>query len=106
MIPRCLVLFETACKSKRTFETYTFLLDRFLDWSHKDHESLLLIPTKELEDLLQDYCIFLRKRVEDKELSPNSITTYFNPIFRFLKVNRVKIDKESIVQLFPDKVKS
>ena len=105
MAPRCLVLFETACKSKRTFETYTFLLDRFLNWSRKDHESLLLVPTKELEDLLQDYCIFLRKRVEDKELSPNSITTYFNPIFRFLKVNRVKIDKESIVQLFPDKVK-
>jgi len=103
--PRCLILFETACKSKSTFETYTFLLDRFLDWCHKDHESLLVVPTKKLEDLLQDYCIFLRKRVEDKELSPNSITTYFNPIFRFLKVNRVKIDKESIVQLFPDKVK-
>jgi len=105
MTPRCLILFEKACKSKRTFETYTFLLDRFLEWCHKDHESLLMVPVKELEDLLQDYCIFLRTRVDNNDLSPNSITTYFNPIFRFLKVNRVKIDKESIVQLFPDKVK-
>jgi len=105
MTPRCLILFEKACKSKRTFETYTFLLDRFLKWCHKDHESLLMVTVKELEDLLQDYCIFLRTRVDNNDLSPNSITTYFNPIFRFLKVNRVKIDKESIIQLFPDKVK-
>jgi len=64
-----------------------------------------MVAVKELEDLLQDYCIFLRTRVDNNDLSPNSITTYFNPIFRFLKVNRVKIDKESIIQLFPDKVK-
>jgi len=114
-IPRCLVLFESACKSKRTFETYEFLLKKFLEWCNKDHESLLMVPITKLEDLLQDYCMYLKKRIDckimDKDgrelemLSPNSITTYFNPIFRFLKVNRVKIDKESIVQLFPDKVK-
>ena len=104
-IPRCLVLFETACKSARTFKTYKFGLDKFLDWCHKDYESLLIVHQKELEDLLQDYCIFLRKRVDSKEISPNSVPTYFNPIWRFLKVNRVKIDKESIIQLYPDKVK-
>jgi len=104
-IPRCLVLFETACKSTRTFKTYKFGLDKFLNWCHKDYESLLMVPVKELEDLLQDYCIFLRARVNSKELSPNSIPTYFNPIWRFLKVNRVKVDKETVIQLYPDKVK-
>jgi len=103
--PRCLVLFETACKSVKTFKTYKFSLDKFLDWCHKDYESLLMVPSKELEELLQDYCIFLRTRVDSKEISPNSISGYFNSIFRFLKVNRVKIDKESITQLFPDKMK-
>jgi len=43
-IPRCLVLFESACKSKRTFETYEFLLKKFLEWCDKDHESLLMVP--------------------------------------------------------------
>lgn len=105
MTPRCLVLFEKACKSARTFKTYKFLLDKFLEWCHKDYESLLMVPQKELEDLLQDYCIFLRTRVESGEISPNSIQTYFNPIWRFLKVNRVKVDKESIIQLFPEKIK-
>ncbi len=105
MIPRCLILFEKACKSARTFKTYKFGLNKFLDWCHKDYESLLMVPTTELEDLLQDYCIFLRARVESKEISSNSVSTYFNPIWRFLKVNRVKIDKETIIQLYPEKVK-
>lgn len=104
MTPRCLILFENSC-SKNTFKTYKFLLDKFLDWCHKDYESFLLVSTKEIEDLLQDYCIFLRKRVASKEISPNSIPSYFNPIFGFLKVNRVKIDKDSVIQLFPDKIK-
>ena len=103
--PRCLILFETACKSKRTFKTYKFLLDKFLEWCHKDYKSLLILSKKELEDLLQDYCIFLKKIVDSKEISPNSISTYFNPIWRFLKVNRVKVDKESAIKLYPDKVK-
>ncbi len=104
-IPRCLILFENACKSARTFKTYKFGLEKFLKWCHKDHDSLLLVPPNELEDILQDYCIFLRTRVDSKEISPNSVSTYFNPIWRFLKVNRVKIDKESIIQLYPEKVK-
>ncbi|MEX2192589.1 MAG: hypothetical protein WD717_04335 [Nitrosarchaeum sp.] len=74
-------------------------MDKFLIWCHKDYESLLMVHTKELEDLLQDYCIFLRTRVDSKEISPNSISGYFNPIWRFLKVNRVKIDKETIFHI-------
>ncbi len=105
MHPRCLILFETACKSKHTFKFYKFGLDKFLEWSHKDPESLLLLTTMELEDLLQDYCMELIKRVKLEQLSPNTIPGYFNPIFRFLKVNRVKIDKENIIQFFPDKKK-
>ena len=104
-IPRCLILFENSCKSKRTFSDYKKFLEKFLAWSHKDFSSLLLIPTKELEELLQDYCIFQRKRAENKEISPNSVPYFFNAIFKFLKVNRKKIDKESITQLYPDKVK-
>ena len=104
-IPRCLVLFETACKSAKTFKTYKFLLGKFLEWCHKDYESLLVVPTIELEVLLQDYCIFLRARVASKEISPNSVMTYFNPIWRFLKVNRVNVYKETVIQLYLDKIK-
>ena len=104
-IPRCLVLFENSCKSKRTFDDYIKFLEKFLAWSHKDFDSLLLLPTKDLEELLQDYCIFQNKRAKNKEISPNSVPLFFNAIFKFLKVNRKKIDKESITQLYPDKAK-
>ena len=80
-------------------------VDKFLKWSGKDYESLLLVPQNELEEILQDYCIYLKKRVENNEISPNSIPYFFNGIFKFLKVNRRKIEKESITQLYPDKVK-
>jgi len=104
-IPRCLILFENSCKSKRTFDDYIKFLEKFLAWSHKDFDSLLLLPTKDLEELLQDYCIFQNKRAKNKEISPNSVPLFFNAIFKFLKVNRKKIDKESITQLYPDKAK-
>lgn len=103
--PRCLILFENSCKSKRTFNDYNIFLDDFLNWCHKDYESLLLCPQKDLEELLQDYCIFQRKRVDNNEISPNSVPCYFNGIFKFLKVNRKTIDRESITQLYPDKAK-
>jgi integrase/recombinase XerD len=102
---RCLILFENSCKSKKTFVTYIEFLDRFLKWSHKDFKSLLLVPQIELEEILQDYCIYLKKRVDNKEISPNSVPYFFNGIFKFLKVNRKKIDQESITQLFPEKSK-
>lgn len=103
--PRCLILFENSCKSKRTFVSYIDFVNKFLKWSNKDYESLLLVPQNELEELLQDYCIYLRQRAENNEISPNSVPYFFNGVFKFLKVNRKKIDQESITQLYPDKAK-
>jgi len=87
-VPRCLVIFENSCKSKKTFKDYSDFLDDFLEWAHKDYESFLLMGSKEIEALLQDYCIYQKKRAESKEISPNSIPFFFNGIFKFLKVNR------------------
>lgn len=104
-IPRCLVLFETACKSTRTFKTYKHGLGKFLEFCHKDLQSLIMLSAEELERELQDYCMELLKQVKLEKISPNSISGYFNGVFYFLKVNRIKFDKESITILFPDKKK-
>ncbi len=105
MNPRCLEIFEASCKSKRTFGDYKLNLDYFLKYAHKDYDSLLLVPQIELEELLQDYCIFLKKRSENNEISPNSVPLYFNGIFKFLKVNRKKFDKALITELYPRRAK-
>ncbi len=105
MDSRCLLIFENSCPSRRTYIDYKNFLDDFLQWSHKDYDSLLLLPTIELEDLLQNYCIFQRKRSDNDEISPNSIPCFFNGIFKFLKVNRKKIDRDLITQLYPSRKK-
>jgi len=104
-IPRCLLIFENSCKSKSTFRDYKTYLDWFLNWCHKDYESLLMMGQVEIEDLLQDYCIYQKRRAESGEINPNSISTFFHGIFKFLKVNKKKIDRESITVLYPPRKK-
>jgi len=50
MNPRCLTVFEQSCKSKRTLRDYKMNLDYFLKFSHKDYDSLLLLPQIELDE--------------------------------------------------------
>jgi len=103
---RVLNLFENACGSEKTFKTHKHSLDKFFEWCHKDDESFLLLGKKDLEDLLQDYVLYLKKKIKAGDLSPNSVSTMFAGIFKFLKYARKKFDKELILPLYPDSVKS
>jgi len=76
-----------------------------LRYAHKDYDSLLLLPEIELNELLQDYCIFQKKRSENNEISPNSVPLFFNGIFKFLNVNKKKFDEDSITEMYPRKNK-
>jgi len=105
MESRCLVIFEGSCKSKATYKVFKFYLDKFLEWSKLDYESLLELKSIEIENIIQDYTMYLKRRVSDGEISPNSIPDMNIGTFKFLKSNRKKIDRESITQLYPDKVK-
>lgn len=63
-IPRCLLIFENSCKSVKTYKDYKDFLDVFLTWAHKDYESLLMMGQVEIEELLQDYCIYQKRRAD------------------------------------------
>jgi len=102
---RTLKLFENSSNSQKTLETRKYNLDKFLEWCHKDYESLLMLGQREIEDLLQDYVIYLRKKVKVGDLSPNSFGTIFYAIFKYLKYGRKNIDKGLILELFPETVK-
>jgi len=49
MVSRSLILFEESCKSEKTRESYRNNLNKFLKWSQKDYESLLMLSKTELE---------------------------------------------------------
>ena len=98
---RCFENFKERCQSEKTFHHYKKNLDYFLNFCHKDYDSLLLLPQNELEQVLQDFTIFLKRRVERGEISPNSVPVFLNGVFKFLKVNRKKFDKDLITELYP-----
>ena len=99
--PRCLILFEESLKSQVTKKNYKESLARFLKWSQKDYDSLLSLPQNDLQVLLEDYVIFLKRR-----MNPNSVPKYLSSVIRFLKVNRKKFDKESIELLYPEEIEA
>jgi len=99
--PRCLILFEESCKSKATKKNYRLTLDRFLKWVEKDYESFLVLSENERQVLLEDYTIFVKRR-----LNPNSVPKMLQGPQKFLRANRTKYDKEALEGLFPEEIKS
>lgn len=97
--PRCLALFEEACKSEQTRKAYTYYLDSFLKWAQKDYESLLLLDSKQIESVLQDYIIYLKKKI-----SPNSIGPIMSALEKFLVMNDKIYNKKKIALLLPELV--
>jgi len=93
--------FEMSCNSEKTLRDYRNNLNYFFKIFHKDSESFLMLSKSEIEDLLEEFCVFLIRRVERGEISPNSVPLFFNGIFKFLKVNRKKIDRDLITGMYP-----
>jgi integrase/recombinase XerD len=67
----------------------------------KDYDSLSTMDSKQLQVMVEDYVMDLKKRV-----NPNSVPTYVNPLQTFLDVNENEIKWKKIRRLFPAKIKS
>ncbi|MCH7647799.1 MAG: hypothetical protein IIA83_04240 [Thaumarchaeota archaeon] len=61
---RSLLLFENSLKTEATREKYLYYLGRFKDfYKLKDYDSMLTIPIKQLQIMLEDYVMMLKKKV-------------------------------------------
>ena len=98
--PRCLKLFEQGIRSPITYKTYKTNLDMFLGWAKLDCNSLLAVPSANLQELLEEYLFHLKKR-----LSPNSINPHLAAIDKFLAVNDVEYRKRKLRMFLPERVK-
>jgi len=92
--PRCFTLFLESCSTKSTKKNYSYQLKRFLEWAHKDYASILLLTKSELNELLEDYALYLKRTV-----SPNSLETYFAGVFQYLDFNDREYSKKRINRL-------
>jgi len=98
---RSLTIFEGAIKTEATREAYLYQLKKFRQWTKiKDFDSLLQAPQKQIQELLEDYVMYLKKKV-----SPNSVPIYYAPIELFFVMNDVAINYKKLRKLFPKKVK-
>jgi len=99
--PRCFELFEMACRSERTRETYTQLLNLFLKWADKDYESLLVLTDSELQILLENYMMYCKRRY-----AVSGIRGRFASIDKFLFVNDRIVNKKKLMMFLPEKLRT
>jgi len=98
---RSLLLFENSIKSKATMIEYLKNLNRFKDfYKLKDYDSILGIPNKKLQEMIEDYVMDMKTKV-----SPNTIPTRVYPLQAFFEINDVDIKWRKIRRLYPAKVK-
>src|SRR5437667_122395 len=98
---RSLLIFEAACRSEYTKRTYKFYLNRFLEFVKvKDHDNLLRLKTDALQEMIEDYVLYLKNSV-----SPNSLQTMIAPIELFVSLNDRILNWKKIKKLFPATVK-
>ena len=98
---RSMLLFEQGIKTKKTLENYTRHLNQFLKFSKiKNFDSLVKVEQKQLQDMIVDYIIYLKKTV-----SPNSIRTMLQGVRHFFVMNEIMLHWDYIQKLYPETVK-
>ena len=96
---KSMMLFEATIKSKATLRTYQIHLRRLLEYSKiKDYDSLITLKPKQIQVLLEDYLLFLRKK-----LSGNSIPSIFSCYQSFFSYHVDGVNFKRIKRMFPAK---
>lgn len=98
--PRSQLLFESACTANATLSTYTALLNQFLRWTHKDYDSILLLPDDQLNILLEDYLMFMKKRYPR-----STVKTHLAAINKFLVINDRQVNNKKLAMFLPEESK-
>lgn len=99
---RSLLLFTNGLKSEETVKQYTYYLDKFINFYHiKNYDSLATVSPAELQIMVEDYVMFLKK-----EVSPNTVPTPMYAIQAFLECNDIELKWKKIRRLYPAKIKT
>ena len=80
---------------------YLYFLDNFKNfYKLKDYDSIIAIDTPQLQIMVEDYVMMLKKRI-----GANSMRTYMAGIQAFFETNDIELRWKKIHRLFPAKVK-
>ena len=103
MIPRCILLFENSIKSEATRKLYNYALNKFIEYYKlRSIESILDIPDKKLQEMLEDYLFYFKS----KNRKASTIRSYFSALELLCIVNdKNGINFKKIHKMFPPNVK-
>ena len=98
---RSLLLFESSIKSAETRKQYLYYLEKFKKFCKlKDYDSIPTIDSGKLREMIEDYVMFLRKK-----MGPNSIPPYVHALQSFFEINDVDFNWKRVKRLLPAKIK-
>ncbi len=102
-----LEIFQNSIKTQRTLEIYTERLEQFHKFTKiKNYDSYTTMDHKQVENLVMEYVIYLKKKVEKGIIGPNAIAQRIAPIDLFMSQNDVMINTKKVHRMYPRKVKA
>ena len=102
-MPTSIQRFQEAIRSEHTKKPYQFYLNQFFKHSKTTPERIVQIETKQIDELVFNYLVHLKIRVEKGTINPNSINSMFAPIQLFLEQNDVALNWKKLKRMFPRK---
>lgn len=90
-----LKMYNAACKSKWTSQSYTYLLKKYAD---NDLQSLLSLNQTEAEDKLINFIITNK----ENGMHWGSLHNYVAAVAKFYKINKIKLDLDRVKQFLPE----
>ena len=99
---KSVLLFHSAIKSKQTEKTYTFYLNRFREhFIIKDYDSLASIEHKKIQQMIEDYVLYLR----NENTSYSTIHNTISSLKLFFSMNDVVCNWVKINKMKPEQTK-
>jgi len=103
---KSLIVFEKFLRAKATKEMYLYYFNAFLKWAQANKERLLTadgllqLNEKALQEIAEDYLMYLRKR-----LSPNSIPPRIAALELFFSMNEKNLNFKKMRRMVPASIK-
>ena len=100
-------IFKSSIRSKKTLEIYTIRLEQFHKFIKiKNYDAYLKMDNKTIENMIMEYVIYLKKKIEKGIIGPNAISQRIAPIELFMSQNDIMINTKKIHRMYPRKVKT
>jgi len=93
--------FYEAIRSEETRKPYVFYLNKFFSHAKIDAVQIINLPHNEIDELVFNYLVSLKMRVDKDDLSPNSINAIMSPIQLFLEQNDIELNWKKIKKRYP-----